>query len=82
MAYMVSQMRKENDKVHMMDFSSQLASTIFSTPSPFEASNSNAFTDFCLSSASTVASERNIFKAGKVYYIRFKIHKIPQYYYS
>lgn len=69
MAYLVSQLRKNGNTVYMEDVSVS-ASTI-NSPNTF--GGSNTFTDFALAGT---------FSPDEVYYLRFQIHKIPQYFYS
>lgn len=69
MAYLVSQLRKNQNTAYMTPISIQ-PSTIIS-PNPF--GGQNTFTDFAF---------KGDFEYQKVYYLRFKIHQIPQYFYS
>lgn len=69
MAYLVSQLRKNQGTTYM--------STVSVSPSTITSPNtfggSETFTDFALSGS---------FESGKVYYLRFQIHQIPKYFYS
>lgn len=69
MAYLVSQLRKNQGTTYMSTVSVS-ASTI-SSPNTFGGDTN--FTDFALSGS---------FQSGKVYYLRFQIHQIPKYFYS
>ena len=69
MSYLVSQMRKDINTTYMTNIS--VSPSTISSPNTF--GGSVAFTDFALAGN---------FIVGKVYYLRFQIHKIPQYYYS
>lgn len=70
MAYLVSQMRKDNNTTYM----ESLSVTPEEITSPnFFGDNQRTFSDFALKGA---------FEKGKVYYLRFAIHKIPKYFYS
>ena len=69
MGYIVSQKRKESGRTYMTPITGT-RSTITS-PSPF--GGGGTFTDFAIAGN---------FEREKVYYLRFKVHKIPQYYYS
>lgn len=75
MAYLIGQLRKNNETIYMIPISKE--NTTISSPNTFELNNqgqqSNDFTDFALSGN---------FQSGKVYYLRFRVHKIPQYFYS
>ena len=75
MAYLIGQLRKNNETIYMKPISKE--NTTISSPNTFELNNqgqqSNDFTDFALSGN---------FQSGKVYYLRFRVHKIPQYFYS
>lgn len=70
MAYLVSQKRKENDTSTYSESVNVTAST-FLSPNTF--GGTYTFTDYCL---------KGSFNQGNVYYLRFKIHQIPQYFYS
>ena len=69
MAYLVSQMRKNNNQDYMIPIS--VSATTITSPNTFGGSNN--FTDFALSGN---------FSPENVYYLRFKVHRIPQYFYS
>lgn len=75
MAYLIGQLRKNNETIYMIPILKE--NTTISSPNTFELNNqgqqSNDFTDFALSGN---------FQSGKVYYLRFRVHKIPQYFYS
>ena len=78
MSYIVSQMRKviDSQKPYMVPI--QVTSGTMSSPNILGTLTSStqddtAFTDFAL---------RGNFQRGKVYYFRFKIHRIPRYFYS
>ena len=92
MAYLIGQLRKNSKTSYMSDISpivydsqGKMIKGIFETtitsPNPFEGidtmeqEQTSAFTDFALGSLEG-------FESGKVYYLRFKIHRIPQYFYS
>ncbi len=92
MSYIVSQIRLDNKTTYMTDMANIVhpCSTVVPTPNPFvtvdERTDRNSYKDFAI--CSTVKGENNstktalLFQQNKTYYIRFKIHKIPQYYYS
>lgn len=69
MAYLVSQLRKNGSQIYMTDVA--VSPSTITSPNTF--GGSNTFTDFAL--------EGN-FVPTEVYYLRFQIHKIPQYFYS
>ena len=71
MAYIVSQLRKDGigNNTYMQPILVQ-ESFIYS-PNTFGGTTN--FTDFALA---------GVFEKGKVYYLRFAVHKIPQYFYS
>lgn len=71
MAYLISQLRKNNDQTYMNDISSTISATSMISPNTFGGTRD--FSDFALSGN---------FSPEYVYYIRFKIHKIPKYFYS
>lgn len=77
MAYLIGQLRKNKQTTYMTPVEGVTAITV-SSPNPFQLNEAridkkNVFTDFALQAS---------FKSGKVYYLRFKVHKIPQYFYS
>lgn len=97
MAYIVSQMRLDNNTTYMTDIASinpdtiHPCSTIVPTPSPFvsvdERTEFDVYRDFAICSTVSGSEPGSVkanilFQKDKTYYIRFKIHKIPQYYYS
>ena len=69
MAYLVSQMRKNQGTTYM----SPVTVTPSTIVSPNTFGGSNTFTDFALDGN---------FESGQVYYLRFQIHQIPKYFYS
>ena len=69
MAYLISQMRKNNNQDYMIPIT--VSATTITSPNTFGGSNN--FTDFALSGN---------FSPENVYYLRFKVHRIPQYFYS
>ena len=69
MAYIVSQLRKNGNTIYMNDINTSPSTII----SPNTFGGSKTFTDFALAGN---------FSVGEVYYLRFKVHKIPQYFYS
>lgn len=69
MAYLVSQLRKNQGTTYMSTVS--VSASIISSPNTFGGDTN--FTDFALSGS---------FQSGKVYYLRFQIHQIPKYFYS
>lgn len=78
MAFYVAQLRKESDKqqTYMTSVLEEMEAVTILSPNPFQSATEvsvNPYTDFALSGT---------FQMGQVYYLRFKIHKIPQYYYS
>lgn len=70
MAYYVSQLRKNGNQTYMVDV--PITASTITSPNTF-GDTSTTFTDFAL--------EGN-FTSDKVYYLRFRIHKIPKYFYS
>lgn len=70
MAYYVSQLRKNGNQTYMVDV--PITPSTITSPNTF-GDTSTTFTDFAL--------EGN-FTSDKVYYLRFRIHKIPKYFYS
>lgn len=76
MQYYIGQLRKSNDSVYMnnIDTNNILQETSVISLNPFGLDN-KTFEDFAL-------KNNNNFIAGEVYYLRFAIQKIPQYYYS
>ena len=77
MAYLVGQLRKINEGQQTYMKPITVESTTINSPNTFELNNqgqnNNDFTDFAL---------KGNFQFGKVYYLRFRVHKIPQYFYS
>lgn len=86
MAYLIGQLRKNSNTQYMTDITVSsgegtvsITETTITSPNPFEGidtmeqEQTSAFTDFALAGK---------FESGKVYYLRFKIHRIPQYFYS
>lgn len=71
MAYLVSQLRKENNQTGTYMENVSVSSSTITSPNTF--GGSQTFTDFALEGS---------FIPGQVYYLRFKIHKIPHYFYS
>ena len=69
MAYLVSQLRKNGSQIYMTDVA--VSSSTITSPNTF--GGDNTFTDFALEGS---------FIPTEVYYLRFQIHKIPQYFYS
>ncbi len=69
MTYIVSQLRKNGNTIYMNDI--EVSPSTITSPNTFGGSTS--FTDFALAGN---------FSVNEVYYLRFKIHKIPQYFYS
>lgn len=78
MSFIVSQMRKVDNEsgTYMTDISNLLSASTISSPNNF--GGTDTFTDFALTGASTNFN----FTPDNVYFLRFKIHKIPQYFYS
>lgn len=74
MAYLVSQMRKQAGINYMQDV--PVTATTIISPNPFGGGTN--FTDFAL----MMTNSQKTFSPGEVYYLRFTIHKIPQYFYS
>ena len=69
MAYLVSQLRKNGSQTYMKNV--QVSPSTITSPNTF--GGDTTFTDFAL--------EGN-FTSNQIYYLRFQIHKIPQYFYS
>ena len=69
MAYYVSQLRKNGNQIYMVDV--PITASTITSPNTF--GGSVTFTDFAL--------EGN-FTSDNVYYLRFRIHRIPKYFYS
>ena len=69
MAYLVSQLRKNGNQTYMEDV--QVSPSTITSPNTF--GGDTTFTDFALEGS---------FTSSQVYYLRFQIHKIPQYFYS
>ena len=69
MAYIVSQLRKTGVNTYMTPI--EVTPGTITSPNTF--GGTNTFTDFAL---------KGNFLKDQVYYLRFKIHKIPQYFYS
>lgn len=72
MAYIVSQMRKNNNENYMVPLATSLSPTTMTSPNNF-GNSSQSFEDFALSGT---------FQAGVTYYLRFQVKSIPQYFYS
>ena len=70
MAYYVAQMRKNVSDNYMTDVS--VSPTTIDSPSPF-GRNDITYKDFALSGT---------FSPDNVYYLRFRVHRIPKYFYS
>ena len=80
MAFYVAQLRKESNNLtntYMTPIEENIENSTMLSPDPFYnpflIDENNNFSDFALSGT---------FEMGQVYYLRFKIHKVPQYYYS
>ena len=77
MAFYVAQMQKQSETTYMTPIVQSIEEVISPSPNPFGnadiAEDENSFPDFAL---------KGNFQMGKVYYLRFKIHKVPLYYYS
>lgn len=77
MAFYIGQLRKQDGSKTYMTPIEDIEDVIISSPNPFGSatiiSDEDSYSDFALSGT---------FQLGKVYYLRFKIHKVPQYYYS
>ena len=77
MAFYVAQMQKQSETTYMTPIVQSIEEVISSSPNPFRdatiAGDEDSFPDFAL---------KGNFQMGKVYYLRFKIHKVPLYYYS
>ena len=77
MAFYVAQLRKQDGSGTYMTPIENIEDVIISSPNPFGnaaiADDEDSYSDFALSGT---------FQLGKVYYLRFKIHKVPLYYYS
>ena len=69
MAYLISQIRKNSNGTYMTDV--PVTPITIQSPNPF--GDSYTFEDFAL---------QGNFVSGKVYYLRFTIHRIPKYFYS
>lgn len=69
MAYLVSQLRKNGSQTYMVPVS--VSPSTITSPNTF--GGETTYTDFALEGS---------FVPSEVYYLRFKIHKIPQYFYS
>lgn len=69
MAYLVSQLRKNGSQTYMENV--QVSPSTITSPNTF--GGDTTFTDFALAGS---------FTSDNVYYLRFQIHKIPQYFYS
>ncbi len=69
MSYLVSQLRKDVTTTYMTNV--DVTPSTISSPNTF--GQSSTFTDFALAGT---------FSPEEVYYLRFQIHKIPQYFYS
>ena len=69
MAYFVSQMRKDSNMTYMSTVSA--STTTITSPNIF--GGNETFEDFALAST---------FSPNNVYYLRFRIHKIPQFFFS
>ncbi len=71
MAYIVSQLRKTGVGQNSYMTPTEVTPSTIKSPNIF--GGVDTFTDFALAGT---------FEKGQVYYLRFKIHKIPQYFYS
>lgn len=79
MAYLVSQLRKNGNQTYMNPIS--VEGTTINSPSPFE--EGALFEDFALTRTDIdVQGKLKKFTSNQVYYLRFQIHKIPEYFYS
>lgn len=83
MSYIVSQMRKviNSQKPYMSPVTvipgTMSSPNILSALTTDPNDDNSTFTDFALK-----RPEGQFFQRGKVYYVRFKIHRIPRYFYS
>ena len=77
MAFYVGQLQKESSGSYTyMAPVQNITNVIIPSPNPFQDAQvigDSTYSDFALSGK---------FEIGQVYYLRFKIHKVPQYYYS
>ena len=73
MAYLVSQLRKNNGQAYMEKLS--IVKTFYQSKDPF--GQNKVFKDYAIG-----LSNGGQFKLNQTYYLRFKIARIPQYYYS
>ncbi len=81
MAYFVSQMRKVDTENQYMVSKNVYPSLVISQ-NPF-GQTEKKFTDFALTAnGNTNETRQEKFKSSETYFLRFKINKIPQYYYS
>lgn len=83
MAYAVSQLRKVATQDSVNTYMTPLTRLIQTTdisPNNFGETD-NTFLDYAIRRP-TVSNGDEKFQAGKVYYLRFKVHKIPQFFYS
>lgn len=73
MAYLVSQLRKNNGQAYMEKL--PIVKTFYQSKDPF--GQNKVFKDYAIG-----LSNGGQFKLNQTYYLRFKIARIPQYYYS
>lgn len=76
MAFYVAQLRKQPGQRTYMTPVANITNVEISSPNPFQdntTTEGSTYSDFALAGT---------FEAEKVYYLRFKIHKVPQFYYS
>ena len=73
MAYLVSQLRKNNGQAYMEKL--LITKTVYQSEDPF--GQNKVFKDYAIK-----LSNGGQFKSSQTYYLRFKIARIPQYYYS
>lgn len=79
MAFYIGQLQKDSShsETYMTSIINNVTDVIISSPNPFKdainSDGSDSYSDFAL---------KGNFEMGKVYYLRFKIHKVPLYYYS
>lgn len=81
MAYKVAQLTKSNNTSYKYMIPVTTKVSIVSSPNPFKSNNISTFQDFAIqpiNNSGTVVS----FSSEEVYYLRFSIYRVPQFYYS
>lgn len=82
MAYFVGQLRKDNSNRSYMQKITNKQPGEYNSSNPFGMQEDRPFQDYCLKLTQTGENAPVTFSPNQVYYLRFKILKIPEFFYS